>query len=211
MTQALYSPFNPSHLFAVQCRERVALRLLAEAGVTDLAPLRILDVGCGDGNELARLSAYGARRSALFGVELDHARAVRAETGAASGIVQGDATALPYRAGTFDLALQCTMFSSIPTAEQRTSAAAEILRVLKPGGSLLWHDFWINPVNRRTHALGRREIRALFPGCHIRFRLSTLAPPLARRLAGWAWVVAACLESLPWLRTHYVALVTKEA
>jgi len=206
----LYSPFNPAHLFEVQCRERVVLGLLSEVGIADLSNRRILEVGCGAGLELARLSAYGACRPTLFGIELDHARAVRAETcTVGSGIVQGDAAELPYRASSFDLILQFTVFSSIPTIEMRRRAAAEILRVLRPGGHLLWHDFWVNPVNQRTQALGRRDIRELFPGCRIRLRASTLAPPIARVLAGRSWLASWCLEAIPWLRTHYVALVTR--
>jgi SAM-dependent methyltransferase len=206
----LYSPFNSSHLFAVQCRERIVLRLLSEAGVDDLSNLRILEVGCGAGLELARLSAYGACRPSLFGIDLDHARAVRAGTcTVGSGVVQGDAAELPYRPSSFDLVLQFTVFSSIPTAEMRRKAADEILRVLRPGGHLIWHDFWLNPVNRRTQGLGRRAIRELFPGCRIRVRASTLAPPIARSLAGRSWLAASCLEAIPWLRTHYVALVTR--
>ena len=44
-----YSLFHPAHLYLTQRRERMLFRLLAQAGVTSLNELRILDVGCAAG------------------------------------------------------------------------------------------------------------------------------------------------------------------
>ena len=49
---------------------------------------------------------------------------------------------------------------------------------------MIWYDFhWNNPRNSDVRKVTRREIAGLFPGCEIRLRRITLAPPLGRRLA----------------------------
>jgi hypothetical protein len=47
----------------------------------------------------------------------------------------------------------------------------------------------------------------LFPGCAIDARKVTLAPPIARAVASRSWVLAEMLGSLPFLRTHWAALI----
>jgi hypothetical protein len=85
-----------------------------------------------------------------------------------------------------------------------------MLRVTRPGGALIWYDLRVaNPANPNVTPIQRSEIRALFPKCAIDLRSSTLAPPLARYLARWSFAVCAVLSSLPFLRTHYAALITK--
>jgi ubiquinone/menaquinone biosynthesis C-methylase UbiE len=122
-------------------------------------------------------------------------------------IVQAGADALPFADGTFDLVSQFTVFSSILDAGVRRRAAGEMVRVLRPGGLMLWYDFTRNPTNRDTHGIGRREAAALFPGCRIEARSVTLAPPLARLVAPRSWLAAELLEMVPPLRTHLLMTV----
>jgi hypothetical protein len=60
-----------------------------------------------------------------------------------------------------------------------------------------------------VRAIGRREIRALFPEAAINIRSTTLAPPLARRLAPVSFLACEIASLLPMLRTHYAALLGK--
>ena len=65
----------------------------------------------------------------------------------------------------------------------KQAIAREMLRVLKPQGSILWYDFFMdNPRNSNVRGIGRRELASLFPDCRIWLRRVTLAPPLARRI-----------------------------
>ena len=95
----------------------------------------------------------------------------------------------------------------------RRRAAAEMLRVVRPGGVILWYDVrHPNPRNRDLVPIGRREIRAVFPGCEIDFATATLLPPLARRLAPLSPVACRLLEALvPPLRSHLAALIRRPA
>ena len=85
-----------------------------------------------------------------------------------------------------------------------------MLRVLKPAGAIIWYDFRVdNPRNPNVRGIGAREIRSLFPGCAVRLSRVTLAPPIARAFVRLSWPLALMLESVPFLRTHYLALIRK--
>ena len=115
---------------------------------------------------------------------------------------------LPWDDASFDLVLQSMMFSSILDPSVRAAAASEMARVLRPGGLVLWYDFFTdNPRNPNVRGVGRRELRELFPGFELRWRRVTLAPPLIRLLAPRARPLAAALQALKLLDTHALALL----
>lgn len=209
--EARYTVFDRANLFRLLHLERALVEALAAERLTDLDTLRALDVGCGGGWWLRTLLRWGARPAHLAGIDL-----LPESVAAARGIhpelliACGSAERLPFPDRTFDLVSQFTVFSSILDQPMRQRIAAEMLRVLRPGGVVLWYDFTVNPRNRDTRGIGRRELQALFPGCSARVRRVTLAPPLARRLAPRAWPLAVALESVPWLRTHLLATLTRE-
>ena len=207
-----YAPFEPANLFRLQSLERETARALRRAGLLPWRAYAALDVGCGGGWWLRTLLRWGARPEQLTGFDaradaLLAARAVHPEL----RLVQGSAAALPFPDGTFDLVSQFTVFSSILDADVRRRAAGEMLRVLRPGGLLLWYDFTVNPANRDTHGVGAGEVLALFPGLRADLRRVTLAPPLARLIAPRSWLLAGLLQSLPPLRTHLLAALRRRA
>ncbi len=108
--------------------------------------LRILDVGCGFGGTVAFLNER-LSGCQLVGLNIDERQLVRARQLVTAGrgntvsFVQGDAVALPFDAGTFDLvlAVECIFhFSS------RKTFFSEARRVLRPGGTLVVSDFVVN-------------------------------------------------------------------
>jgi ubiquinone/menaquinone biosynthesis C-methylase UbiE len=214
-----YSLGKQHNLFAYQQKNRLLLNLLAHEGLTPLDGKRILDVGCGEGQQLLDLVSWGARRADLAGIDLIHTRIARAHARIGGGrdagesgpdLRVGDASRLPWPEASFDIVHQNTVFTSIIDHEMKRNVAREILRVLKPGGALIWYDFlYDNPRNAAVRGIGAREIRALFSGCHVRLRRVTLAPPIARRLVPLSWVVSLLLETLVVLNTHYLAIIRK--
>lgn len=206
----LYSLSNPANLFAVQSRERAAVDLLRTMGRADLSGAKILDLGCGSGGELHRLTALGAQPLRLHGLDLLFERLQEARrAGLTFHFVQGNGGELPYRDEQFDMVLQFTVFSSVLDSGLKSRMASEMLRVLKAGGAILWYDYWLNPTNRATRGIRPGEIRRLFPGCRFRFRKVTLAPPIARRVVPVSWIVGTMLEYLPVLRSHYLVGIIK--
>ena len=96
---------------------------------------RVLDIACGTGNVTIPLARRGA---VVTGVDIAPNLLVQArERAAAEGLTirfdEGDAEALPYAAGAFDVVT--TMFGAM-FAPRPAMTASEMARVLRPGGLL---------------------------------------------------------------------------
>lgn len=110
---------------------------------------RLLDVGCGT----ATLSVELARRfpeAHVTGLDADDAALAIARTKTANARVQLDferafADRMPFAPESFDTAVSSLFFHHLPFDTKRR-VLAEILRVLKPGGSLHVAD-WGKPAN----------------------------------------------------------------
>ncbi len=152
----------------------------------------VLEVGPGPGlvTDLLR-----PRLPRLTSLEIDPrlARSLGARLhGSNVRVIQGDATAMPFKPSEFSSALSCTMLHHVPAPELQDKLFAEVCRVLKPGGvfagldsltSLTMRLFHINdtlvPVAPET--LGARLAAAGFSNVFIetqsdRFRFHALKP-----------------------------------
>lgn len=206
-----YSYLNKSYLFTIQQRERELLRGLLRNQIPKLSDLKILDIGCGSGGPLLDLLKYGADSQNLFGVDLLFDRLTVGKSRlSSSGFINSDAQRLPFRSGYFNLVTQFTAFSSILDISVKKAMASEMLRVLEDDGTIIWYDFWWNPTNKHTTGINLSEIKMLFPGCEIKNKKLTLAPPIARKIVPISWLVGICLESLKVFNTHYLAFVKKK-
>jgi ubiquinone/menaquinone biosynthesis C-methylase UbiE len=206
----LYSPFNPAALFTHQQRQRNVLRLLRRRGFYPLNDCAILEMGCGSGGVLLEYLTFGAAPSHLHGVDLLADRLQEAHSRLPHlSLACADGQCLPYPSASFDLILQYTAFSSILDDGVKGNLGREFLRVLKPGGMILWYDFWLNPTNPQTRGICPPEIRQIFPNCQYEFERITLAPPITRRLARVAWGLALFLECLKVFNTHYLGAISR--
>lgn len=175
--------------------------------------MRVADVGCGSGGWLLEFLKWGADPGDLAGIDLMPERldCARRKLPMAD-LHAGNAAALPWESNSFDLVSQFVVFTSILDAGLKRAVANEMLRVLKPGGAILWLDFRVdNPRNAHVKGIQKKEVRELFPDCEVTLEPVLLAPPLTRLLASRAWVVAEVLHALPLLRTHYAGLIQKPA
>jgi SAM-dependent methyltransferase len=207
-----YAFSNPSHLFTMQEREAAVLALLARERLLPLGERSVLEIGCGGGQWLLDFVRWGADPARLHGIDLLPERIAQARRVCAPEVALSRAagSAVPYADARFDLVLQATVFSSILDPSVRQAMAAEMLRVLRPGGAVLWYDLRVNnPRNPDVRRVGREEIAALFPGCRLTLRRVTLAPPLTRLLAARAGTLARVLAAVPALRTHHLGVLRK--
>lgn len=205
-----YSLFNQSQLFMIQQRQRVILRCLHRNGFYPLKNKRILELGCGSGGVLLEILSFGAVAEGLYGVELLFDRIQTAQKNLSNlSLACADGQNLPYPKHFFDISMQFTVFSSILHNDVKVNVAREMLRVTRPGGMILWYDFWLNPTNPNTRGIRPAEIRHLFPNCEFHFKRITLAPPITRKLAPIAWGLCLFLESLKIFNTHYLATIRR--
>jgi SAM-dependent methyltransferase len=209
--QGRYSLFRRDVQFVVHTRERAILRMLRQAGFEPLNCHDVLDLGCGAGGELPDLLRWGADPARLVGCDLlpERVLAARERLPAGTLLAVADGGDLPYPSARFDLVLQFTVFTSVLDPALRQRIAGEMWRVLRPGGAVLWYDFRYAGPNPAVRPIHPREVRTLFPQGELTAQRVTLAPPLARRMAGWSWLLCELMGALPWLRTHDLILIRK--
>ncbi len=188
--------------------------LLEHLGLLPLADRRILDLGCGNGNWLdVCCRRWGAQEELCFGADLraDLFPLWRQQHPASRiTLVSRPAHELDFPDASFDVLHQSMMLSSVPHAGLRERIAATMWRLLRPGGTLISYDFWINPVNPKTVGVTGRSLRRLFPEARWEWaRTITVAPPLCRLLNRLSASIAVFLEPLRILNTHYLVAMTK--
>jgi SAM-dependent methyltransferase len=207
----LYAPWAAAFEFMQGTAAHAAAQMLHRAGVFPNRRAQCMEVGYGYMGWLAHLILWGIPEKNLHGIELSRLRADRArEVLPLADLRVGDAACLPWGDGVFSLVVTSTVFTSILSTGTRRKIAAEISRVLAPGGALLWYDFAVNnPRNRNVRKVSRSELGQLFPTLHGEIRSITLAPPLARILVPRSVALATLLEAIPLLRTHLIAVLVK--
>ncbi len=211
-TDARYSWFSPGYQFFMQQRERHVLALLKRNDFETLESKKILEVGCGAGEWLLDFVKWGARPENITGIDLLANRVSKARRLCAPGVrfERASAAELPFFDGIFDLVLQSTVFTSILDPDLKRRVAAEMMRVVKPAGFILWYDYHVNnPWNPDVRGVKRREIKRLFPSCRVELKRITLVPPLARFLAPYSYLACCLLEKFPPLCTHYLGVIRK--
>ena len=122
----------------------------AAAGRTDL---RILDCGCGTGNNLNLLRSFGA----AFGIDLTRSGLEFATSRGDRSVAQASVAHLPFRDGTFDLVTSFDVLYSLPDDAEK-AAVAEMLRVLRPKGHLVLNVAALDSL-RGNHSVLSAELR----------------------------------------------------
>lgn len=107
-----------------------------EAFIEDTSPAgTALDIGCGNGRHAELLAASAGR---VLGIDLSRgilrqARTRAAESGVEFGLIQGDATCLPFATDVIDIAVYVAALHHLPNRTARVTSLDELARVLRPG------------------------------------------------------------------------------
>lgn len=128
---ALWAPSYPptAHNPLLRAEQHAVERIL------DTLPANAaLDVGTGSGRYLAVLARRGVAR--IVGVDRSAPMAARARDH--GPVVRADALHLPFPEATFDLVIASFMVGDVKDLD---GWAAEMARLLRPGGALLYSDF----------------------------------------------------------------------
>lgn len=193
-------------------RARVLSRMLVSTVGTDLTHLRVVDVGCGTGAFLRQLIDWGATPANLTGTEFhqDRLDIAAARTAPGVGWHEGRLSALP--AAGADLVAAQTVFSSILDPGLRQQLAAEMWRMLRPGGWTLVFDFrYNNPKNPHVRRVTREELEGFWPGERQQYQTLLLVPPISHALAGLPALLTELLATLaPPLRSQFIYMCRKK-
>lgn len=161
------------------------LAALVSAGpALGLAPdAAALDVGCGSGQEAVHLAAAGMRVIAVDSSRpaLELARERAATAGVSLDLRAGSAFDLPVASDSIDLALDRGCLHGIEP-EERPEYAAEIDRVLAPGGLYLLRGARDDDEEAGLFAVDQAAVDALFPA--PRFTRGPVVPVVLAAPAG---------------------------
>jgi SAM-dependent methyltransferase len=207
-----YDPLRPEVWQSAQERQRALIDLIKRHATAGVSELKVLEVGCGGGDNLLELIRLGFDPAFLMANELLPERAAQARhrLPAAVAFHEGDATALKLPPASVDIVLQSTVFSSVLDDAFQQRLADAMWGWVRPGGAVLWHDFTVdNPRNRDVRGVPLARVRALFPEAELDVRRITLVPPLARRVCAVHPALYRVLNVLPLLRTHVLVWAGK--
>lgn len=202
--------FHPDYVFRVQEQEREVLNLLRRYCQISLDQLKVLDAGCGAAGWLRRFIFWGASPENLAGMDLiaDRIENARKLVPPTVRLKVGNAAEIDYADQSFDVVILSLVVSLVMDSSMRRRIASETLRVLKPGGIIIWYDYRYKPPRLQVRAIRRREIESLFSDCNIYLKSATPIPPL-RRIARYSLMLALASGKLPFLRTHLLGVIRK--
>jgi SAM-dependent methyltransferase len=211
-SESEWNALDPAVHLPVQEKERAMVRVLAGQRLAPLSDKRVLEIGCGTGDDLLSLIRLGFEPANMVGCELlEHrARAARHRLPEAARVICGDATEVELPPESFDVVMQSTVFTSLLDAAFQKRLADRMWALLRPGGGVLWFDFvYDNPRNPDVRGVPLSRIRELFPQGTITTRRLALAPPIARRVTAIHPALYGIVNLVPALRTHVLCWIGK--
>lgn len=204
---------NPEVLFQCLAQDAAMVRALRSIAANPQSS-RVLDVGCGDGASLWLLLRLGFVPSNLFGVDILEDRILSAK--AKNPLVRFecmDATRLAFSDDSFDITMESTMFLQMTDNDMAGRIAGEMIRVTRPGGSLLVCDWrYSKPGHREFSAVSQSRIAYLYEvGTRTtvcqKFR-GPLIPPVGRFLSKYVPSTYFIVHRLlPFLAGHMITVL----
>jgi phospholipid N-methyltransferase len=174
--------------------------------ISKISEAKILEIGAGQGNNVATFLEAGFKKENTFANELLQERLVALQSKVLQqNIFSGNAINIDYNLK-FNCIYQSTVFTSILNEEDRKHLAEKMWSILEKNGVIFWYDFiYNNPKNKQVKKVTMEEIRLLFPTAKkITFQKITLAPPIGRRVGKfYNWF------NWSFLRSHVFAVIEK--
>ncbi len=174
--------------------------------IPKISEAKILEIGAGQGNNVAYFLEGGFKKENIFANELLPERLIALQGKVLKhNIFSGNAITINYNAK-FNCIYQSTVFTSILNVEDRKQLAQKMWTILEEDGVIFWYDFiFNNPNNTNVRKVTTTEIKSLFPHAKkISFQSITLAPPIGRRVGKLYQ-----LFNWPFLRSHVFAVIEK--
>lgn len=218
-----YSFDRPSYQLYLQELEWQVLTGLRRLRLS-LSGADVLDIGCGGGYLLHRMTEFGAASGtgtelSTERVEVAGARYPRLDIHHVSDV------ALPFLDESFDVVTQFTVLSSILDSATRQAVASEMVRVTRRKGAIVSYD--VRPSHRAlrtarsllkrpsdaatpTRPVTEAELRSLFRGVGLDVQPVMLNLDLAELVGGRRSLIRA-LDRVPPLRSHLLAIGSRDS
>lgn len=212
--EATYNIMDPAVYMNFQERERALIRWLNFAGFGNVKNLKLLEIGCGFGDNLLQFIKLGFLPENLAGNELMEERITIAKKKLPETvkIFSGDASALNLPVEYYDIVFQSMVFSSILNTELRKELAEKLWSLVKPGGGVLSYDMAFNsPKNKDIMKFSKKIISTLFPSKEVKYWRITLAPPVARLVTKVNPGLYTVFNIFPIVRTHQLCWIKKSS
>lgn len=205
----LWDPSNPGFARIMRERDAALIDLLGKA--LPHVSGDVLDLGSGDGRLAMIARDASLPIGSWTGVDLDAGSVADASAAYPwASFIEASGDDLPVSDDRIDVVVASMLFSSLPSTQMEAAVAAEIERVLRPAGSLIWYDLrYDNPRNRAVHGMGSERLKELFPGWRMELRSLTVIPPIARRLGPITPAIYSLLHAVPILRSHLVGALQR--
>ena len=190
-------------------RTNALLELMQESLATGGS---VLDLGCGTGELFEAVGGAGVEAE-WTGVDLlPESLEVARNRYPTARWIEASADRLPLATASADVVVASTLFSSLPSPEFQERVAAEIRRVLRPSGWLIWYDLrYPSPGNPSVHPITAALLARLFTDWASDLSTTTLLPPIARRLGPATDVLYGLLAAPSPMRSHIVGRLQKPA
>jgi ubiquinone/menaquinone biosynthesis C-methylase UbiE len=163
----------------------------------------VLDIGCGTGTLAIAAKQQAGEKGHVYGIDASPEMIARAGKKARKAGLEVDfrnafVESLPFSGGQFDVVLSTLMLHHLP-GKLRNECAAEVRRVLKPGGRMLAIDFGTAPGEKSIFAHFHRhghidlaEMSAIFSGAGLNIAQSG---PVGIGDMEYVLAIAPCCES----------------
>lgn len=193
-------------------RTETIISLLTKYVDKPLENIKILEVGCGKGENLSSFLSWGIPPENISGNDLIEERIcfARKRLPMEVKLECGDASKLGNRQ--YDVVFASTVFTSILDKELRQQLACHMWDMVAEGGAVLYYDFiFSNPKVTYVKSISLNEIKKLFPNGKFYYKRVTLAPPLGKFVLDiiGSTLLYRLLLAIPLLRTHVMCVIKK--
>jgi len=209
----LYSPFGLYAYFFISLEQHL-IQLFKKNKLYTLENKRILDFGIGEGKNISIFYKLGLRPEDIFGTDILFYRLKKIKDFYNNiDISQSEGQFLPYKNNSFDIVSQFVVFSSILNDNVCRNIAAEMLRVLKDDGMIIWYDsHGGNMMSEHTRSYSEKQIKEFFPNCRYEFKRIIPHSQLSLRLGKYecGWLLLDIIEKLfPFLNYMQLCVIKK--